>query len=188
MTVALSCREQCLFQVWPRGALVAGALPPAADGIQNSHFTQVICTHTEPRYGWLKKLLVLFYSCAPKQEKAETNTHLSSKLGHKNAVVTFSVLEVADSRKSEHFIVMMKKPSKPWNTFFLKNYKTGLAAACLVLPSAAVLKTGGPALWISDIFLSRKEQNVFKGNVTEMCMQKNAFKGFTYVCKQTVDL
>lgn len=58
----------------------------------------------------------------------------------------------------------------------------------MVLFSTVVLKTGGSALWISDIFLSSKEQNVFKGNVTEMCMQKNAFKGFKYVCKQRVDL
>lgn len=58
----------------------------------------------------------------------------------------------------------------------------------MVLFSTVVLKTGGLALWISDIFLSNKEQNVFKGNVTEMCMQNNAFRGFKYVCKQRVDL
>lgn len=43
------------------------------------------------------------------------------------------------------------------------------------------LKTGGSALWISGISLSNKEQNVFKDNVIEMCMQNNVFKGFKYV-------
>ena len=57
-----------------------------------------------------------------------------------------------------------------------------------MLSGTVMLRTGGCALWISDLFLSSKEQNVFKGNVTEMCMQKNAFKGCKYVCKQRVDL
>lgn len=70
----------------------------------------------------------------------------------------------------------------------MKNCKTGLAAACLVPFSTAALKTGGSASWITVTFLSNKEQNVFKGNVTEMCMQNNAFKGFKYVFKLCVDL
>lgn len=65
--------------------------------------------------------------------------------------------------------------------FFFLNYKTGLAAACLVPLSTMKLKTGGSALWISGISLSNKEQNVFKDNVIEMCMQNNVFKGFKYV-------
>ena len=49
-----------------------------------------------------KKKVVLFYPWAPEQEKADTNTYLSSKPGHKNVVVIFSILEVADSWKYEH--------------------------------------------------------------------------------------
>lgn len=70
----------------------------------------------------------------------------------------------------------------------MKNCRTGLAAACSVPFSTAALKTGGSASWITVTFLSNKEQNVFKGNVTEMCMQNNAFKGFKYVFKLCVDL
>lgn len=65
-----------------------------------------------------KSLFVLIYSLEPEQEKAETKTHLSSKLGHKNVVVTFSILKAADSQKYECFIVTMKKDLQTLKHFF----------------------------------------------------------------------